>query len=155
MQGRGQSVPILPCMQLSTVGYQGRTVEELIDVLRRANVELVLDVRAEAWSRRGAFSRRSLGIALVAAGFAYRHERMFGTRRDPREPFASTGDWEAYARAYRDVLVSQENLLEITRAELEGRRVCLLCLEADASQCHRSLLAEALCEGSGAEPVHL
>lgn len=143
------------CLELFTVGYQGRTVEELIDVLKRADVELVLDVRAVAWSRRGAFSRVPLSRELESAGIAYRHERMFGARRDPRTAFATTGDWEAYTRAYREVLRSQENLLEVTRAELEGRRVCLLCLEVDPRQCHRSLLANALCEGSGAKPTHL
>ena len=142
-------------MQLFTVGYQGRSIEELVEVLRNAGVEMVLDVRAVAWSRRGAFSRKPLSAALEAAGFVYRHERMFGARRDPREAFRTSGDWEAYARAYQDVLVSNANLLELTRDELEGRRVALLCLEADAGQCHRSLLASALAEDSATNVIHL
>jgi uncharacterized protein (DUF488 family) len=34
-----------------------------------------------------------------------------------------------------------ERLAELVRA---GRRVCLLCLEADPTHCHRSMVAEAL-----------
>jgi len=36
-----------------------------------------------------------------------------------------------------------ERLAELVRA---GRRVCLLCLEADPTHCHRSMVAEALQE---------
>jgi uncharacterized protein (DUF488 family) len=34
-----------------------------------------------------------------------------------------------------------EALAEIIRS---GRRICLLCLEADPTQCHRSMVANAL-----------
>jgi uncharacterized protein (DUF488 family) len=49
------------------------------------------------------------------------------------------------------------------RAELEelrelasgGRRVCLLCFEADPAHCHRTLVAEALAELLPIEVRHL
>ena len=37
----------------------------------------------------------------------------------------------------------------------EGRRVCLLCFEADAAHCHRTLVANALAKKLGVEIIHL
>ena len=38
---------------------------------------------------------------------------------------------------------------------LQGKRVCLLCFEADASKCHRRFVASALASRLGAEIVNL
>jgi hypothetical protein len=43
-------------------------------------------------------------------------------------------------------------LAEIVRS---GRRACLLCLEADPSQCHRSLVARALASLVRVRVTHL
>jgi uncharacterized protein (DUF488 family) len=45
-----------------------------------------------------------------------------------------------------------ETLAEIVRS---GRRVCLLCLEADPTRCHRSLVATALTAMVPMRVIHL
>ena len=50
---------------------------------------------------------------------------------------------------YREHLATPEaqaDLETLTALVRSGRRVCLLCLEADPARCHRSLVAEAVAE---------
>ena len=43
-----------------SVGYQGRSVNELIDVLRHGDVEVLVDVRLNPISRKPGFSKNPL-----------------------------------------------------------------------------------------------
>jgi len=143
-------------MQLFTIGYQRRSPEDLLTELQGAGVELLLDVRAAPQSRMRGFSRGPLRDALELAGIVYRHEPRFGTPRPVRDAYHRSGDWVAFADAYRKQLGTQEDLLAAYCAELKAMgRVCLLCLEADPAECHRSLLAEELEARLGIEPTHL
>src|SRR3954470_15861231 len=71
--------------KLSTIGYEGKTLDEFVDELKRAGVEVVLDVRAVAASRRPGFSKTALGNSLRENGIDYRHYRALGTPAAGRE----------------------------------------------------------------------
>lgn len=124
--------------------------------LQLAGIDLVLDVRAVPQSRKRGFSRGPLNEFLQAAGIAYRSEPRFGTPTSVRRAYQRSADREAFAAAYRRHLEGQEDLLSAYVDELSApRNVCLLCLEADPADCHRSLLAEALAGRLGVETHHL
>ena len=72
---------------LVSVGYEGRSVDELIAVLRRYDVSLLVDVRLNAISRRPGFSKRALAEALHAAGIEYRHAPELGNPKENRAAF--------------------------------------------------------------------
>ncbi len=46
--------------ELATVGYEGTNVEHFLDALRGAKVQLLVDVRALASSRRPGFAKTKL-----------------------------------------------------------------------------------------------
>ena len=48
-------------MKLFTIGYEGSTQAEVIGRLKTAGVEVLVDVRAVAASRRAGFSKTLLG----------------------------------------------------------------------------------------------
>ena len=54
-----------------TVGYEKRSIDDLIWMLRAQGVERVVDVRLTPTSRRPDFSKKRLSSALEAAGIAY------------------------------------------------------------------------------------
>ena len=60
---------------ISTIGYEGGTVDAFLRTLREAVVELVLDIRAAPVSRKSGFSMNQLAANLAEAGFGYRHLR--------------------------------------------------------------------------------
>ncbi|MCY3786821.1 MAG: DUF488 domain-containing protein [bacterium] len=50
-----------------SVGYQGRTVDQLIDVLRGGGVEVLVDVRLNPISRKPGFSKKPLSSSANRA----------------------------------------------------------------------------------------
>jgi uncharacterized protein (DUF488 family) len=131
---------------VATIGYQAATVPSFLAALAAARVELLVDVRAVASSRRPGFSKSRLAGNLADAGIAYVHLRGLGTPAAGRAA-ARAGRHGRMRSIFLDHLRTHDAQAEL--AELEelvhgGRRVCLLCFEADPAHCHRTLVAEAL-----------
>ncbi len=131
---------------VATIGYEGATVAGFLDALRAAGVELLVDVRAVARSRRPGFAKSRLAANLEGAGIDYLHLRGLGTPADGRAA-AHAGRHEEMHVIFREHLETDEartdleSLAGLVRA---GRRVCLLCFESNPAHCHRSLVADAL-----------
>jgi uncharacterized protein (DUF488 family) len=138
-------VPIVT-PKLFTVGYEGRSLNELIDELVGAGVERLVDVRELPLSRRRGFSKTALREALREAGIEYVHVRALGNPKPNRERYWA-GDVEGGAAVYRKHLNngSRWALLELAES-LRADRACLLCFERDHTECHRDVIVEALTE---------
>jgi uncharacterized protein (DUF488 family) len=131
---------------LYTVGYEGRTIEELLEALVRSGVERLVDVRELPLSRRRGFSKTALTEILAEAGIEYIHVKPLGNPKPNRERYWS-GDIEGGSRAYRKHLHngSYSALLELADS-LDGKASCLLCFERDHQMCHRRVITDSLCE---------
>jgi uncharacterized protein (DUF488 family) len=125
-----------------TIGYQGTTLERLIESLAGADVSVVIDTRDTPHSRRPEFRPRSLEAALSEVGIRYLPARALGAPRDLRA--MASGDWDGFADGYRKRLSLVRKELESLVPIVAGERVCLLCFEADPDACHRSLLAHEI-----------
>ncbi|MPZ56459.1 MAG: DUF488 family protein [Rhizobiales bacterium] len=135
-----------------TIGYEQATSAAVLDALADAKVALLVDVRAVAASRRPGFSKRQLAAGLDERGIGYLHLRGLGTPKEGRLA-ARSGDAATMLRIYEKHLATpqaREELDELTALVRSGRCVCLLCYERDPRQCHRSRIAELLCERTGA-----
>jgi uncharacterized protein (DUF488 family) len=142
---------------LFTIGYEQATVRAVTDALVRAEVEMVVDVRAVSASRRPGFSKRQLAAELDERGIQYLHLRGLGTPKEGRLA-ARTGRLDTLFRIYEAHLVTRQAREELDAlAELirSRRRVCLLCYERDPDHCHRRRLAELMHERAGAAVEHL
>jgi uncharacterized protein (DUF488 family) len=131
---------------LYTIGYEGATVAGFLDALRAAKVELLVDVRALASSRRPGFAKTALGANLATIGVDYLHLRGLGTPADGRAA-ARAGRHDEMKRIFLEHMeedVAQEELERLAGLVRGGRRICLLCFEADPAHCHRSIVVEAL-----------
>lgn len=130
---------------LSTIGYEGKTLDEFLGELSAAEVALVLDVRAVASSRRPGFSKTALAAALKERGIDYLHLRPLGTPAAGREA-ARAGRIREMRVIYAEQLETAEAELALARAVAEAseRHCALLCYEREARDCHRSMLAERM-----------
>lgn len=137
---------------LSTIGYEGTTVDAVVAALRAAGVQHLLDVRAVPQSRKPGFSKRLLGGTVMAAGLDYTHLRGLGTPKAGRDAVRH-GDVAAMRRIFAAHMETPEAQLDLMRArEIAGRaHVCLLCFERDHTHCHRSIVADLL----GGQARHL
>jgi len=131
---------------LATIGYEGASVRSFLDALTDAAVELLVDVRAVANSRRPGFSKSALGANLAEAGIDYLHLRALGTPAEGRAAARAGRHGEMqkiFAQHLREPK-AESDLATLTELVSSGRTVCLLCLEADPAHCHRTLVAEAV-----------
>jgi uncharacterized protein (DUF488 family) len=131
--------------EVSTVGHGVRPLEELIETLREARVETLVDVRRFPGSRRNPqFNWGRLRPALEQAGLTYRHavdlggrltgepgEDAFACLRVPAfRSYAARMGTGAWQRALAD--------------ELAHPAPCFMCAETDWRRCHRRLISELL-----------
>jgi uncharacterized protein (DUF488 family) len=125
-----------------TVGYQGVDVDTLAAAAHKAGVTIVVDTRRHPTSRRPSFRREALRGSLQTHGLRYVSEPLLGVPKKVR-PLARSRPW-LFRAAYRGVLHRAASVLEDTIRLAGQETIALLCFEAEAGECHRSLLAEAM-----------
>jgi uncharacterized protein (DUF488 family) len=142
---------------LATIGYEDATVQSFQEALREAGVEMLVDVRAVASSRRPGFAKTKLAANVGEIGIEYLHLRGLGTPAEGRAAARAGRHEEMHSifRAHMETVEAQAELHALADLVRAGRRVCLLCLEADPAHCHRTLVAEALGELVPVEVDHL
>lgn len=129
------------------IGHSTRPIEELLDLLARAGVATVADVRTIPRSRANPqYEGPALAHALSAAGLGYVHLPQLGGLRHARKG-SPNGAWRnASFRGYADHMATPEfeDGLRRLRELARPGPVALLCAEAVPWRCHRSLIADAL-----------
>jgi uncharacterized protein (DUF488 family) len=125
---------------LFTIGYEQAKPAAVLNELKRAKIDLLVDTRAVASSRRPGFSKRQLAASLDDAGIAYVHLQKLGTPAEGRAA-ARSGDtatlWRIYDKHIKKA-EPQEALDELIGLIKSGKRVALLCYCRDPKACHRS-----------------
>lgn len=142
--------------QLFTIGYEAATLNDLIGRLKAADVQVVIDVRAIAASRRAGFSKTVLAASLAAEDIDYVHLRALGTPKAGRDA-ARKGRVAEMHEIYEGQLREPQAQIELLKAGeiAAGRKAALLCFEAEACGCHRAVVAERLKQTAPFEIVDL
>ena len=128
---------------LLSIGYEQRSVDQLVEALKSHQVSVLVDVRLTPVSRKKGMSKRALAATLGDAGIKYVHESDLGNPRDNRDGFRK-GDPEALS-VYADHLREAGELALQRVSEMAANtRVALLCFERDRKRCHRSIIIDAV-----------
>ncbi len=139
--------------RIYSVGYEGMTLDALVDRLAGARVSVLVDVRLNPISRKPGFSRRRLSEALEAAGISYIHEKELGNPPDNRDSFRA-GDGEAGRSRMRSILDNGAgDALDRVVELASSQRIAVLCVERDAHRCHRDVITEMAVERNPAIDV--
>ncbi len=132
---------------LWTIGHSTRPWELFVSMLAEAGIEVLVDVRRFAGSRRNPqFSGETMARTLPVAGVDYVPMPDLGGRRKARPDTTNTAWRNASFRAYADYMQTADFALgldELHVIALNGP-VALMCAEAVPWRCHRSLIADAL-----------
>jgi uncharacterized protein (DUF488 family) len=131
---------------ISTIGYEGSSSADFLSALTRSGIQVVVDVRAVANSRRPGFSKKSLAAGLEAEGIRYVHLRGLGTPSSGRAA-ARAGRHDEMRRIFAEHLATpsaQQDLQGTAEIVESGASACLLCYERLPEHCHRLQVAEAL-----------
>ena len=136
-----------------TIGYEGRSLGDLLYVLKANRVQVLLDVRENAVSRKPGFAKSALDQALEAEGIRYQHEPLLGNPKENRDGFRN-GNRSAARRRYLEHLNNGSRDAYEAFVELAmGNRVALLCFERREKECHRGCIVELAQAENPALPV--
>ncbi|HEY8506615.1 MAG TPA: DUF488 domain-containing protein, partial [Gemmataceae bacterium] len=139
---------------LFTVGHSNHSLDQFLDLLKRAEVQVLVDVRSYPYSRYVPhFNREEIETAVKRAGLRYLFlGRELGGRPDQEEYY----DDEGRALYYR-IARSPDFLGGIERLEAGIRRfrVAVMCSEENPAVCHRHLLVGRVMRERGAEVRHI
>lgn len=136
--------------QFTTIGHSNRSLEEFLDMLIGAEVDLLIDVRSFPRSRSNpVFNIDCLPLELARAQIGYRHYPDLGGRR-PKQPEINdglNGMWRVRSfHNYADYALGERfgsALKELIRVGRE-QRLALMCAEAVWWRCHRRIIADYL-----------
>jgi uncharacterized protein (DUF488 family) len=128
-----------------TIGYSGRTVEELLARLAQVNVRSLVDIRFSPVSMyRPELSKRNFQRLIEEAGLQYLHVPKLGVPRHIRAKAIETGNRDVIWAWYDAHVVEAflRNLHEFFN--FADHPVALMCVETDPRDCHRHRLSQAL-----------
>lgn len=132
---------------LFTIGYQGISLEKYLKRLVENDVKLLVDVRKNALSMKFGFSKTLLKRYCNSLGIEYIHIPEVGIESDKRKELKTQEDYDDLFQKYRQTTLAntQDAQLKILELIKEYKRIALTCFEAEPLQCHRTQLAESIC----------
>lgn len=141
---------------LATIGYEGARPDDFVGTLQLVDVQMVIDIRDRAQSRRPGFSKSALRENLEKNGIGYVHLKELGDPKEGRDA-ARSGDLAKFHKVYAAVLETQQAIDALDQIAVLAKRlnVCLLCYERDHHECHRKIVADRLESVVGSKVRHL
>jgi len=114
-----------------------KSFDELISLLRKYDVEILVDIRRFPRSKNPDFIRENLESKLPKYGvkYVYMGDVLGGFRKGGYERYTKTKD-------FQDGIIRLRNLAE--NAGRNGRGVAIMCLEKKSRYCHRRFIIEHL-----------
>jgi uncharacterized protein (DUF488 family) len=143
---------------LLSFGHGTLSADQIVALLRGAEIEALVDIRIAPGSRRNPhLARAEIERWLPAHDISYRWEKRLGGWRRPRpdapDVALRTRPFAGYAAHMRspDFLDAVDELL----AEATDARVSVMCAESVWWRCHRKLLADFVTLARGVPVLHL
>ena len=114
-----------------TIGYHGRALTDVLDLLKKFDVQVLADIRANPYSRIPTYSRQRLQSAITESGIEYVHLGILGVPQEIRDTFKATRSTKAFVASYSAHLHSHQAALHDLSEHVHRKTYCLICLERD------------------------
>lgn len=141
--------------QIYTIGHSNHAQEEFVDLLIKAQVEILVDVRSNPNSRWAPFANKEnlkKILKLSKIYYLYLGDVLGGHPSDPM------GDNQKKRQVNYRAIQEKETFKNGTKRILEGLknyRLCLMCAEEDPANCHRNLLVAESLRQEGVKILHI
>jgi len=127
-------------MKVYTIGHSNRSMEDFLKLLKKHNIECIIDVRRFPTSKFEDYKKERLEKTLYEHGIKYFHFAALGGFRGGYEKWMLSNEWkDAY-----------EELKKIAMK----CKLAILCAEKLPFRCHRRYIAKALAK-DGWDVVHI
>ncbi len=139
---------------ITTIGYEGKTIDKFLNELITNKIDVIVDVRKNAYSMKFGFQLNKLKNYLEKIDIDYIHMPELGIPSELRKNLDTYEDYQALFVGYKKELDTKTDHLEKIKSISQSKKVSLMCFERDAKYCHRGIIAERLREG-GVEVIDL
>jgi uncharacterized protein (DUF488 family) len=143
--------PVKSNTTLYTIGYEGKSLEQYLNILLVNDIKVLCDVRRNSISMKYGFSKSQLKNACEGVGIKYLHIPEVGIESDKRQVLNSQTDYDRLFAEYRKITLNNtiEEQKYILKLIKENKRIALTCFEANINQCHRKHLSETIAKLQG------
>jgi uncharacterized protein (DUF488 family) len=138
--------PVQKDSGIFTIGYEGRSLEEYLNILIQQNIRVLCDVRKNPLSRKYGFAKKTLSNACESVNIKYIHIPELGIISDKRKSLRTQLDYDNLFLDYeKNILPLQQKSMKLIQDLLSKYgRIALTCYEALPKQCHRTRIANAI-----------
>ncbi len=137
-----------------TIGYEGKTIDKFLNELITNKINVVVDVRKNAYSMKFGFQLNKLKNYLEKIDIDYIHMPELGIPSESRKNLKTYEDYQTLFASYKREIDTKTDYLEKIKSIGQNKKVSLMCFEKDVKYCHRGIIAERLREG-GVEVIDL
>lgn len=130
-----------------TIGFTKKNAKRFFELLRKNGIELVLDVRLNNTSQLAGFSKYpDIEFFLnEICKISYVSDTRFAPEEWLLKDYKSKKlDWNQYVMFFDKMMVERDIISYIKHnyTDYKDKRICLLCSEEKAENCHRYLVAQ-------------
>lgn len=140
---------------LFTIGHSQHEISYFIELLRKYEINYILDVRSTPYSQFAAqYNKNSIKVMLNDVGINYVFMgKYFGARQEDDSLYAKEGylDFQKTAQS-TNFKAGVANVLKGIGA---GNRIALMCTEKDPIECHRAILVGKAFWDIGVDVEHI
>ena len=127
-------------MKVYTIGHSNRSMEDFLKLLKKHNIECIIDVRRFPTSKFEDYKKERLEKTLYEHGIKYFHFAALGGFRGGYEKWMLSNEWkDAYEKLKKIAMKC---------------KLAILCAEKSPFRCHRRYIAKALAK-DGWDVVHI
>ncbi|KAA0002955.1 MAG: DUF488 domain-containing protein [Thermoplasmata archaeon] len=127
-------------MKVYTIGHSNRSMEDFLKLLKKYNIECIIDVRRFPTSKFEDYKKERLEKTLYEHGIKYFHFAALGGFRGGYEKWMLSNEWkDAYEKLKKIAMKC---------------KLAILCTEKLPFRCHRRYIAKALAK-DGWDVVHI
>lgn len=139
-----------------TVGYEGKSIDSLLNQLLYQGIACIADVRSNPASRKYGFGKRALSESSKNLSLGYEHWPNLGIPSEFRKSLTDYDSYQKLLKCYEEEFLPRQESEAIRLAEqVKKSPTVLLCMEKDVNICHRGRLAEYVSGLAGLSVRHL
>ncbi|MCM1307364.1 MAG: DUF488 domain-containing protein [Butyrivibrio sp.] len=146
--------------KIYTIGFTKKSAEQFFSLLKSNEVEVVIDVRLNNTSQLAGFSKYpDIKFFLnEICGIDYISDVNFSPEEKLLKEYKHKNiTWEQYVDEFKRIMQRRDAIQYINEnyTDYSDKKLCLLCSEDKAVNCHRLLVAELFQKVFGGDIVNL
>lgn len=129
--------------EIYTIGFTKKTAQTFFELLKKNKIDDILDIRLNNTSQLSGFAKfPDIEYFLhEICKIGYIHDTEFSPTESTLKRYKSKEiKWNQYVEEFSQTMADRDICNHIQSNYSVEKRICLLCSEAKADQCHRRLV---------------